>query len=105
MEESNEYGFEDSVEEIIEGSDLDPNVERIKAAATLVVTAVINILNVYGYAVDAGPWINLLSSVLAFGSILYAWWKNQNVTNAAVAGQAVLNRIKRGKHAADDKVA
>ena len=88
--------------ELIESSDLDPKVEKAKAIATLVVVCVVNVLNVCGYAVDAGPFLNVVGSVASAVSIIYAWWKNQNVTEAAVAGQTVVDRIKRGKHALVD---
>ena len=80
---------------------LDPRIERIKAVATLVVVAVVNILNVYGYAVDAAPWLNLVGSIAAAASVLYCWWKNQNVTDEATEAQQLLNELKAAKHAQD----
>ena len=82
---------------------LDPRIERVKAVATLVVVAVVNILNVYGYAVEAAPWLNLVGSIAAAASVLYAWWKNQNVTDEATEAQELLNALK-AKHAKDDGI-
>ena len=104
--DNNETVFEEeSVEEILSNSDLDPKVEKAKAIATLLIVCIVNVLNICGYAVDAGPLLNVIGSVASAVSILYAWWKNQNVTEAAVAGQSVLNFLKdkdaaNGKHAA-----
>mgnify|MGYP006988905555 CR=1 FL=1 len=90
--------FERDLEEL-DYEDLDPKIERIKAVATLAIVAIVNILNVYGFAVDADIWINLVGSVLSAVSIVYAWWKNQNVTESAVTAQGVLDALKSAKHA------
>ena len=92
---------EEMNEEYIIEEKLDPRIERIKAVATLVVVAVVNILNVYGYAVDAAPWLNLVGSVAAAASVLWCWWKNQNCTEEAVQGQELINELKAAKHAGD----
>ena len=88
----------DDLKKYLEESGLDPKIERVKSAGTLVIVAIVNVLNVYGYAADAGPWLNLFGSILAAASIVYAWWKNQNISLEAVAGQGVLNMLKSGKH-------
>ena len=70
------------------------NYERVKAVAVIVVTAIVNILNVYGYAVDMDSTVNAVLSILSAVSILYSWWFNQNVTEEAQEAQAVLNNLK-----------
>lgn len=75
------------------------NTERVKAIATIVITAVVNIINLYGYAVDAGAIVNAVFTVVSFACILWAWWKNQNVTFAAQQGQMVVDRIKNEQRA------
>ena len=70
------------------------NVERAKAIITIIVTAIVNIANVYGYAVDAEAWINVALSILSAICIAWSWWKNQNVTYAAQQGQLVVDQIK-----------
>lgn len=75
------------------------NVERAKAIITIIVTAVVNIANVYGYAVDAEAWINVALSILSAICIGWSWWKNQNVTYAAQQGQLVVNQIKNEQRA------
>ena len=79
------------------------NMERIKAIATIVVTAVVNIANVMGYAMDADVWLNAVLSVLSAISIIYAWWKNQNVTDEAQQAQLVLNQLKNERKALQQK--
>lgn len=69
-------------------------VERIKAVVTIVLTAVFNIANIYGYSVNAEWWINAVLTVISFGCIGYAWYKNQNITTPAMLAQAVLNMLK-----------
>ena len=73
------------------------NMERAKAIATIVVTAVVNIANVCGYAMDADTWINAVLSVLSAISIVWSWWKNQNVTAEAQAGQQVVDALKKAR--------
>lgn len=91
--------LEETVEnEVVEPESLDPKFERIKAVATLVIVAVVNILNVYGFAVDADVWLNLVGSLLASISVVYAWWKNQNITDEAIAAQGTLLSLKKAKH-------
>lgn len=76
---------------------MNTKTERIKAIVTIVITAAVNIANVYGYAIDAEPIVTGALSVLSAASIIYAWWKNQNVTDAAVEGQKVIDSIKSGE--------
>ena len=76
---------------------MDTRTERIKAIVTIVITAAVNIANVYGYAIDAEPIVTGALSILSAITILYAWWKNQNVTDAAVEGQKLIDSIKSGE--------
>lgn len=75
------------------------NIERAKAIITIIVTAAVNIANVYGYAVDADAWINVALSILSAACIAWSWWKNQNITYAAQQGQLVVDRIKNEQRA------
>ena len=79
------------------------NVERAKAIITIIVTAVVNIANIYGYAVDAEAWINVLFSILSAATIIYSWWFNQNVTYEAQQGQLVVNQLKNERRALHSK--
>lgn len=71
--------------------------ERLKAVVTILVTAVVNVLNVYGFAVDLDNAVNVVLSILSAITILYSWWKNQNVTREAVAAQGFLKQLKADK--------
>lgn len=75
--------------------EIDTTTERAKAIATIVVTAIVNVLNVIGYAVDAEVWLNAVLSIVSVGCIVWAWWRNNNVTVAAMVGDAVTSDIKR----------
>ncbi len=75
------------------------NIERIKAIATIVITAIVNIANVCGYAMDADVWINAVLSILSAISIICSWWFNQNVTQEAQEAQKVLRMLKTEKKA------
>lgn len=73
--------------------------ERTKAIITIVITAVLNIANLYGFAVDAGAVVNAVLTVLSFICIAWSWWKNQNVTTEAQTAQIYLNKLKLEKKA------
>jgi len=75
--------------------------ERATAIVTLVVTCAVNVCNVLGYAVDAEQWVNAALSILSVICIVWAWWKNQNITPEALAGSNLMRKLKReAKHAA-----
>lgn len=76
---------------------MNTKTERIKAIITIIITAAVNIANVYGYAIDAEPLVTGALSILSVITIIYSWWKNQNVTDAAVEGQKVIDSIKSGE--------
>lgn len=73
------------------------NAESLKAIVTLVVVVALNIANAVGYAFDFGTVYNVLFGVLALASVAYAWWKNQNVTEAAQKAQEYLDELKAEK--------
>ena len=73
--------------------------ERTKAIITIVITAVLNIANLYGFAVDADVVVNAVLTVFSFAAILYSWWFNQNVTEQAQQSQLVLNKLKNEQRA------
>lgn len=73
------------------------NIERIKAILTIVITAAVNIANLYGYAIDAGQVINAVLTFFSFACILWSWWFNQNVTPEAQQAQLLLNDLKAAK--------
>lgn len=73
--------------------------ERPKAILTIILVAIINIINLYGYAVDAGAVVNAVFTILGFIGILWSWWKNQNITPEAQQAQAWLDHMKAEKKA------
>lgn len=81
-------------------SSADTKMERAKAIVTLIVVCAVNVANVLGYAVDADAWVNVALSILSAVSIVYAWWKNQNVTDQAAQAQVLLDALKRENKAA-----
>lgn len=72
--------------------------EKARAIVTLVIVCAVNVCNVLGYAIDAEPWVNAATSVLSVAAIVYAWWKNQNVTAEAAQAQVLLDALKAAKH-------
>lgn len=75
--------------------------ERVKAGVTIVVTlyALINAgLNLAGY--NTLPFTNEQVSATVFSVVgvigtIYGWWKNQNITRASLAGQQLVDALKK----------
>lgn len=75
--------------------------ERVKAGVTIVVTlyALVNAgLNLAGY--NTLPFTNEQVSATVFGVVgvigtIYSWWKNQNITSASLAGQQLVDALKK----------
>ena len=78
------------------------NTERIKAIITIVVTAVINIANILGYAWDADGAVNAILTIFSAVTIVYSWWKNQNITDEAIEAQKVLDQLKKDRRAKEE---
>ena len=72
------------------------NDGTLAAFARLVVTLVVSVAAVAGYALDSGLIYNIVFSALALACILWSWWKNNNVTKDAQQAQLYLNELKRG---------
>lgn len=71
--------------------------ERTKAILTIIVTAVVNVANVCGFAFDADAWVSVVLSIASAITVLWSWWKNQNVTVEAQQAQRYLNELKANK--------
>lgn len=72
------------------------NKEQIKAIATLgVALAALALVFAIAFgAVDADALTGAVAAVLAIGSTVVAWWRNNNVTEAAQDAQKVLDGLK-----------
>ena len=75
----------------------DSKTERIKAIVTIVVTAIVNIVNLWGYSVDLDAAISTVLTILSAITWVWCWWKNQNVTPEAAKAQVVLDALKEKK--------
>lgn len=71
--------------------------ERTKAILTIVVTAVVNVANVCGFAFDADAWVSVVLSIASAICVLWSWWKNQNITPEAQKAQIYLDELKGKK--------
>lgn len=72
------------------------NKEQIKAIATLGVAlaALALVFAITFGAIDADALTGAVAAVLAIGSTVVAWWRNNNVTEAAQDAQKVLDNLK-----------
>ena len=71
-------------------------LERVGAVLRLVCTLVAGIATMCGIYLDADELFTGVCCVLALVCLLWCWWKNNNVTDAAIAAQAVLDALKEG---------
>ena len=72
------------------------NAQSLKAIVTLIVTVAFTVANAAGFALDFGTVYNVVFSVASLVAVAYAWWRNQNVTEAAQQAQEYLDELKRG---------
>ncbi len=72
------------------------NTEQVKALVTLIITLAANIANVCGFAFDFDTWLQLGLSAASVISVIWCWWKNQNMTQAAQQAQQYLDLLKIG---------
>lgn len=72
------------------------NAQSLKAIVTLAVAVAANVANAAGFALDAGAAYNVVFSVASLAAVAVAWWKNQNVTEAAQMAQEYLDELKKG---------
>ncbi len=72
------------------------NKEQIKAISTLAVAlgALALVFAITFGAVDADALTSAVAAVLAIGTTVVAWWRNNNVTEAAQDAQKVLDSLK-----------
>lgn len=75
--------------------------ERVKAGVTIVVTlyALVNAgLSLAG--INPLPFTDeqvsaSIFGVIGIGGTIYGWWKNQNITSASLAGQQLVDALKK----------
>lgn len=70
------------------------------AIITIVVTAIVNIINLYGYSIDADTVVKTVLSVASAVTILWSWWRNNDMTEAAFLGTGYTRMLKAKKKAA-----
>lgn len=70
--------------------------EQVKAIATLgiALAALALVFAITFGAVDADSLTGAVAAVLAVGSTVVAWWRNNNVTEAAQEAQKTLDGLK-----------
>lgn len=70
--------------------------ERTKAIVSIAALIVVQIAALAGVQMDAGNLTEVIGSLVVVAATIYAAWKNHNFTDAAAAGQSVLNSLKDG---------
>lgn len=72
------------------------NHERLMALVRLIVPLVVYLAALAGVAVDADLVYCVLLIACGITATVWAWWKNNNVTEAAQEAQKYLDAIKAG---------
>ena len=68
--------------------------EKIMAIVRLVVTLILSVASGFGLALDGDAILTGIGCVLALASFVWAWYKNNNLTDAAIQAQHYLDAIK-----------
>ena len=71
-------------------------LERVGAVLRLVSTLVAGICTMVGLYVDADELFTGICCIIALICLVYCWWKNNNITDAAIQAQSVLDALKDG---------
>ena len=78
------------------------NQERLMALVRLIVPLVVTIASMVGYSLDADVVFNVVSTIASVALFVWAWWKNNNMTEAAQEAQVLLNQLKEIKRLEKD---
>lgn len=71
-------------------------LERAGAILRLVCTLVAAICTMCGLYMDADELFCGVCAIVALVCLLWCWWKNNNLTDAAIEAQSVLDALKSG---------
>ena len=71
--------------------------EKLIAFIRLLAPLLSSALALFGVAVDADSILVGLVCVVALGTFVWAWWKNNNITSAAQEAQKVLDAKKEAE--------
>lgn len=71
-------------------------LERAGAIARLVCTLVAGIATMLGFYLDADELFTGICCIVALVCLIVTWWKNNNLTDAAIEAQGVLDALKSG---------
>lgn len=67
---------------------------RLAAMAVLLLNMILTIKGINPLPFDENAFTELITEALAAVSVLWGWWKNNNITYAACRSQAMLDVIK-----------
>lgn len=71
-------------------------LERMGAILRLVSTLIAGICTMVGLYIDADELFTGICCICALICLIYCWWKNNNITDAAIQAQDVLDSMKNG---------
>lgn len=81
----------------------DFNSETALALIRLVVPTLASAAAMFGWSVDSDLAINIATTLLALITLVWSWWRNNNLTEAAREAQRLLDEIKQTAKADADE--
>lgn len=85
------------MEEKETATEINATAERAKAIIRLVVSLAAGIATVFGWSFNQELWGNiLLTAFTLYMLVRELWWKNNNMTIAAMIGDVVTTDLKQG---------
>lgn len=84
------------IDEIVASANLEvnPTKERLEAIVRLSVPMIATVCAMFGFSIDPLLWTNFALAGIGVFSIVWAWWKGNHMTVAAMIGGEVTDAIK-----------
>lgn len=71
------------------------NSETALALIRLIVPAIASAAAMFGWSLDADLATNIAITLLALATLVWTWWKNNAITEAAQEAQRLFDEIKQ----------
>ena len=68
--------------------------DTITAIARLIIPVIAGVLTAAGIQIDANTVAIIVCGVITVATFVWAWWKNNNITDAAKQAQGMLDALK-----------
>jgi len=69
-------------------------MNRTQSIISAIVVLIVNLASIWGLSLDANAVSMVVSGAAIMAATIWALWRNHNLTDAALAGQKVVNELK-----------